>query len=413
MTSRLRKYLDERANIWSKMTEIMARSTDDSPLSAEDRQAYDQHEARLDELTDLIEREQRHMDNERALAGHEVGSEEDRAGGQDSDAVRYERAFGAFLRRGIGGVLPEDRAVFEAGFSQDSELRAQSAGTTTTGGYAVPQGFWAKVTETLKAYGGILTVANILNTESGNPIVWPTVDDTGNVGAILAENTQVTGQDITFGQNTLGAYMYTSKLILASIQFLQDAGIDAEGFIARKIGQRLGRALAGHLATGSGTGQPQGLTQFATGKTGANGQTTSVILDDLIDLEHSIDVAYRQSGTCYFVMADSSVKVVRKLKDTTGRPLWEPSIQVGRPSTLNGYGVIVDNGMPAMAASAKSIAFGDIASGLVVRQVAGGTVMRLAERYADYLQVGFLGFGRFDARVDDSAAVRLYVNSAS
>ena len=138
-----------------------------------------------------------------------------------------------------------------------------------------------------------------------------------------------------------------------------------------------------------------------------------MIFDDLIDLEHSVDPAYRQSGKCFWVMADSSVKVVRKLKDSQNRPLWEPSLQVGQPSTLNGYGVVVDNGMPAMAANAKSIAFGDIASGLVVRQVAGGQVLRLAERYADYLQVGFLGFGRFDSTIDDSAAVRLYANSAT
>lgn len=414
MTARLRRLIEERANVWSQMTEVMARASEHDALSAEDRATYDAAEVRLDELTSEIEREERHIRNERALAesspatGPEGGDRTER-----SDDERYERAFEQFIRRGLPGVDPEDRGLLEARFSDVQESRAQSSGTTTTGGYSVPQGFWAKVTDTLKAYGGILTVANVLTTDSGNTIPWPTVDDTGNAGAILAENTQVTGQDITFGQNSLGAYTYTSKLILASIQFLQDTGIDAESFLAKKIGQRIGRALSAHLAAGTGTGQPQGLTAFTTGKTGLVGQTTSIILDDLIDLEYSVDVAYRQAGTCSWVMADSSAKVVRKIKDTTGRPLWEPSLQAGAPSTLNGYALIVDNGMPAMAANAKSVAFGDINSGLVVRQVSGGQLLRLTERYADYLQVGFLGFGRYDARIDDAAAVRLYANSAT
>lgn len=413
MTARLRKLLDERATVWASMSDFMTRTEGDfSGAPAEEREAYDKAEKRYDELTGEIEREERHIKREADMAERSGAAGPDAGGSRTEDVeARYARAFGAYIRRGVGAVSAEDRDLFQSRF--ELEERAQSSGTANTGGYSVPQGFWAKVTDTMKAYGGILTVANILDTDSGNTIPWPTVDDTSNVGAILAENTQVTSQDITFAQNSLGAYTYTSKLILASIQFLQDTGIDAESFLATKIGQRIGRALAAHLATGTGTGQPQGVTNFATGKTGLVGQTTSVILDDLIDLEYSVDVAYRQSGTCYWVMADSSVKVVRKLKDTTGRPLWEPSLQQGAPSTLNGYGVIVDNGMPAMAANAKSIAFGDLRSGLVVRRVSGGTVLRLAERYADYLQVGFLGFGRYDARIDDAAAVRLYANSAT
>ena len=402
-----------RANVWATMQDIQSRSESEGrrPMSAEERASWDAAEADLTNLSETIERIERSARLAAASAAHEV---EDRGAAPDSDEVRYERAFGQWLRRGLGSVAAEDRDFFQSRF--DAELRAQSAGTGNTGGYSVPQGFWAKVTETMKAYGGILASATVLTTDSGNSIPWPTVDDTGNVGAILSENTQIAGQDVTYGQNTLGAYTYTSKLILASIQFLQDTGTDAEGFVARTVGTRIGRAVAAHLATGTGTGQPKGIAGsagFATGKTGTTGQTTSVILDDLIDLEHSVDAAYRQSGNCKWVLADSSLKVIRKLKDSQGRPLWEPSVQLGAPSTLNGYPVVVDNGMPTMAANAKSIAFGDLGAGLVVRQVNGGQLMRLTERYADYLQVGFFGFARVDATIDDAAAVRLYVNSAT
>ena len=407
--------LARRANVWSTMQEITDRAEGEGrAMTAEERASWDAAEADLTNLSETVERLERSARLAAVGAVTETGDAEDR-GEQSDDETRYRRAFGAFIRRGLSGIPAEDRDFFQDRF-ETLDTRAQSSGTTTTGGYAVPQGFWSTVTETMKAYGGILAAAQVLTTDSGNQMPWPTVDDTSNVGAILAENTQITAQDITFGQNNLGAYTYTSKLILASLQFLQDTAIDAEAFIARQVGIRLGRALAAHLATGTGTGQPKGIAGsagFATGKTGANGQTTSVIFDDLVDLIHSVDPAYRQTGTCKWVLADSSLKVIRKLKDGQNRPLWEPSVQAGQPDTLLGYGLVVDNGMPTMAASAKSIAFGDIFSGLVVRQVSGGQLMRLTERYADYLQVGFFGFGRYDATINDAAAMRLYVNSAT
>lgn len=412
----LRELLARRAAVWAQMQEIQSRSeAEKRPMSAEERASWDAAEAELTELSESIERLERSARLEAAATvadEHAADGGEDRGASGEDETAAYERAFGEYIRRGLSGLTVEQRQLMQARF----ESRAQSSGTGNTGGYSVPQGFWNKVTETMKAYGGLLSVCNVLETDSGNDIPWPSVDDTSNVGAILSENTQIAGQDITFGTNTLKAYTYTSKLILASWQFLQDTAIDAEAFIGRQVGIRIGRAFAAHLATGTNSSQPQGVagsSGFATGKTGANGQTTSVIYDDLIDLIHSIDPAYRQSGTCSWVMADSSLKVIRKLKDGQNRPLWEPSLQVGQRDNLLGYNVVVDNGMPAMGVSAKSIAFGDFNAGVVVRQVRGGQLIRLEERYADYLQTGFFGFARLDAKIDDAAAVRLYVNSAT
>jgi HK97 family phage major capsid protein len=112
-------------------------------------------------------------------------------------------------------------------------------------------------------------------------------------------------------------------------------------------------------------------------------------------------------------MNDASLKAVRKLKDSQGRPLWEPSLQSGMPDMLLGYPVTVDQGVAVMAANAKSIGFGDVQQAFIVRQVSGGQVLRLAERFADALQVGYLGFLRLDAKPNDSAAFRTYQNSAS
>lgn len=416
--------LARRATAWAAMQEIKSRAEQDKrTMTAEEREAWDRADSEIRDLSETIrrlEQSARMQALDAVTAGAPgapaAGAAEGREGEVGDDNARYSRAFGQYLRRGLGGVPADDRDFFQARFETPDELRALSSVTGSAGGYTVPEGFWAKITETMKAFGGLLGVANVLDTATGAALPWPGSDDTSNSGAILSEGSAAAEQDIAFTTHSLGAYTYTSKIVRVPLQLLQDSGVDIEGFVARRLGIRLGRALAAHLATGTGTSQPAGITGaagFSTGKTGAAGQVSSVIYDDLIDLIHSVDAAYRQGGNCRFALADATLAVLRKLKDSQGRPLWEPSLQVGEADQLLGYPVTVDNGIPTPAASAKSIAFGDFQSGYVVRRVAGGQLMRLSERYAEYLQVAFLAFGRFDAVVDDSAAVKLYAHPAS
>lgn len=405
-----RAKLARRAQVWAQMQEIQARS---NLVEAEDRRQWDELEGELTNLSEAIEREERSAKYQAIDAVDDLGApqSEDR---DDAAVDAYATAFRAYLERGMGSLGVEQRELLMSSLVElPAEIRAQAAGTAALGGYAVPQGFWNKVTETMKAYGGLLGIANVLPTDSGNTIPWPTVDDTANEGYLVSENAAMAdAPDIAYAQNSLGAYMFSSRPIRASIQFLQDTATDSEAFIARLAGVRIGRALSGYLATGTGTSQPKGVTSFAVGKQGAVGQTASITYDDALDVVHSVNPAYR-GARCRWAMADSSLKVFRKLKDSTGRPLWEPSLQLGQPDTLLGYAVTIDDKMPAMAASAKSIAFGDFESGLVVRAVNGGGLIRLEERYADSLQVGFIAFGRYDSTIDDAAAVRLYQNSAT
>ncbi|PAK25793.1 phage major capsid protein [Streptomyces sp. alain-838] len=415
MTALLTRALEKRANLWSQMQEIQARAESENrdALTAEERESWDRMEADLTATSQDIERMERsaRMDavqRDQAIVttgGNAEGGENREA---DQDAA-YRDAFGRFLRRGMSVLSNDQRELMLA---NHSEIRAQATSPGSAGGYFIPTDTLNKITETLKVYGGLLSEVNVITTASGNPLNWPTNDDTANVGAILGENQPVTEQDLVLGQKDLGAYTYTSKMIRASLALLQDSAFDTEGFIARKLGERIGRAIAAHLATGTGTNQPEGLFTNATaGVTGAAGQVTSVTYDDLVDLQHSVDPAYR--STAKWATSDSGLKMVRKLKDEQGRPLWEPSVQSGVPSTLLGAPVVIDNGIPVPAASAASIGFGDLRASYVARQVAGGQMMRLEERYADYLQVGFLGFLRFDGVPDDGAAFRTYEHPAA
>lgn len=345
----------------------------------------------------------------------------DDADDERSETVAYARAYGEFLRHGPNGIDTEARQLLQRGFVTPKELRAQGVGTASAGGYTVPEGFRAKIIERLKAWGSVESVAEVITTETGNPLPWPTNDDTANVGAILAENTAVAEQDVVLGTDLLGAYTYTSRLIRVSLQLLQDTAFDLEGWLSKKFAERLGRATNAHFTTGTGSSQPQGVvTGSSVGKVGATGQTLTVTYNDLVDLLYSVDSAYRQAGSdrVGFMAHDLSIGSFRKIRDDSGgaglgRPIWEPSIQVGQPDSLLGHPILANNDMPVMAASAKSILFGDYETAYIVRRVLGIQSLRLEERYAEFLQVGFLAFLRTDGKVQDANAVKHYQNSAS
>ena len=184
---------------------------------------------------------------------------------------------------------------------------------------------------------------------------------------------------------------------------------DFEGFLARKLGERLARIYNRHATTGTGSAQPDGIVTSATvGVTGSGSLATTggVSYDNLVDLVESIDDAYL-AGEQRWMMHQSVRKAVRKLKDSQNRPLWEPSVQAGQPDTLLGYPISINNHMAAVAQNAKSLGFGNIREAYVVRIVRANELVRLNERYADYLQTGFFGFGRMDATMQNSAAFKV------
>jgi HK97 family phage major capsid protein len=401
---------EQRANVWSQMTEVMDRS-DGGQLSVDDAQTYDRLEAEYDKLDADIERAERHEARAHVDRSGVVASPGDTPD-EDPDA-RYTQAFGNFLRRGITDLADDDRILMRKRYSEFQN--AAGVGTGAAGGYLVPPEFRDKIIEAAKQFGPMLQVAEVVTTGSGANLPWPTNDDTGNVGAILGENTQITEQDVVLGTASLDAYMYTSKLVRVSYQLLQDRP-DFDTWLARKLGERIGRIWNQHFTTGTGTSQPDGIvTSASVGVTGTGSFATTggVSYDNLIDLEESLDPAYGSGEGLAFMMHQTARKAVRKLKDTTGRYLWEPSLQVGRPASLDGYDVLINNDMPTLAASSKSILFGNFREAYVIRKVQDVQTARLSERYADYLQVGFFAFARADGTLQNSAAVRVLQTTAT
>ena len=395
---------DERANVWSQMTEIIDRND----WSGDNRQTYDNLEARFDELDGDISRAERfeahRVDNARVDRRGVVPVEDDPEANDPADE-RYLNAFQTYVQRGMAELDRDDRAALQAGMSKDIR-NAAGVGTGSAGGYLVPQGFRQQIVERMKAYGAVQQVAQVLQTKTGAALPWPTNDDTGNVGALLAENTQATEQDITLGTAQLGAYKYTSKIVRVSLEFLQDVDwLDAEGFLQRKFAERLGRIHNQHFTTGTGSSQPQGIVTGATSGVTAAG-AAAITADELIDLQHSVDPAYRNERS-RFMLNDTTLKSLRKLKAAgTGEYLFQVSTSGDMPNLLAGSPYVVNQDMASPATGVKSVLYGDFEAGYVVRLVKAFELIRLNERYADYGQVGFIAFDRADGLVQDANAYK-------
>lgn len=307
--------------------------------------------------------------------------------------------FDAFMRRGVNVLTAEHRQLLERLYVGDELRAAQSIGTANLGGYTVPTDFASTIDVALKAFSGIRSAATVIPTGDGRSLPWPTVNDTTISGAIIAENAADAEQEVTFGQLTFGAYTYTSKLVKVSIELMQDTAIDLGALLGRLLGERLGRGTAAHYATGTGSGQPQGLvTGAASGKVAAS--ATAFTYDEMLDLKHSVDVAYRLNAR--WAMNDAILKAVKKLKDSTGLPLWQPNIGAAVPATIDGDGYVIDNGLAsALTTGQKIMLYGDL-SKYHIRDVLGYQLVIMRELYAANRQVGFNMFMRTDAKLVDA-----------
>ncbi len=387
----------------------------DQRMSSDDANALDTVLNEIEAIDTEISRENRLIQ----IAGDEHAEHEaamnaaTREGGGKSDEAA---ALRAMLTGGLSALTQEQRAAMAA--RQNPDIRAAMSTTTgSEGGYTVATEYSRALIEALKAGGSVRSVASTIQTSTGAQMLFPTTDATSEEGEIVGQNASVTALDTTFGQASLDVYKYSSKSIALPFELLQDSMFDIEAYIKRLLALRLGRIQDKHHVIGTGTGQPHGVvTKSTLGKTGTTGQTTSVIYDDLVDLEHSVDPAYRNGAR--YMMNDSTLKALRKIKDTQNRPIFVPGYEQGNPGgapdRLLGREIVINQYMPVMAASAKSILFGDF-SKYLVRDVMDVTLFRMTDSaFTLKGQVGFVAFCRSGANmVDNGQAIRHYANSAT
>ncbi|WBO23938.1 phage major capsid protein [Sphingomonas abietis] len=335
---------------------------------------------------------------------------------QREHASKYRNAFRSFLIHGERGISQDESLILRTGRPQAAQSGQQGNGAA--GGYLVPTGFGAELIEALKSFGGMRDVANVIQTAGGNPFPYPTVDETGQEGEIVAESTPATSQDITFGTIQIGAFKFSSKIFTVPIELLMDQGpgMDVEAYIRKAAATRIARAQNRYFTVGTGTAQPRGIvTAAAAGKVGAAGQTTTVLPDDIIDLIHSVDPAYRGMPNVGFMFHDTTLRALKKIKDNQNRPLWLPGdYSKKEPDTFNAYPYTINQHMPVMAANAKSMIFGDMHE-YMIRDILEVTLFRFDDSaFMSKGQIGFLAWARADGNLMTAGApVAYYQNSAT
>lgn len=376
----------------------------DQPIYDAGMAELDQIDASIRRITDLNEKVAKDA------LDQSVADRAEKLGVDNRDAGL--KVYAKWLRGGDKALNDQDWAVVR---------NTMSTTTSSEGGYTVATEVANSVLDALKAYGGMRAVANVIQTSMGNPMSFPTSDGTAEVGEIVAENVSASDADASFGTKSLPVYKYSSKVVTVPFELLQDSNVDIEAFVRNRLVTRLGRITNTHFTTGTGSSQPTGVIIGATtGVTAANStsQVTAITYASLVDLQHSVDPAYRQLGNCRFMMNDASVKIIRKIVDGSSRPIFVPGYESGvpggAPDRLLGDPIQVNQDVATMAASAKSIAYGDF-SFYYIRDVMAIEMFRFTDSaFTKKGQVGFLAWMRSGGNlIDVGGAVKLFVNAAS
>lgn len=408
MSDLIKGLRERRANVWEQAKTVADRAAEDSrDFSGEEQQTWDSLNAELDRLDQRIkssiEGEQRAADTEAAYTKLEGRPRVD--GGSE----RSEEGFAAELRSFMAGKSGHSFEVNPGPVN----FRALSKLTAAAGANTVPTSFYDRLIAHMIEVTSILQAgATVLQTGGGESIQVPKTT-AHSTAAIVTEGAAIAASDPTFGQITLGAYKY-GLLIQVSRELIADTGADLEGYLSMQAGRALGNAFGAHAITGTGTGQPRGIVLDATvGVTGGTGVVGVPTADNLIDLYYSVIPPYRNSQSAAWIIKDSSVGALRKIKDTTGQYIWSPGLTSNSTDTLLGKTVITDPGVAGTGLNAKSVIFGDI-SQYFVRMVNGIRFERSDDYAFNTDLVTFRALLRADgALVDLTGAVKSFVGGAS
>lgn len=397
-----------------------ARNILDENTGEFDQKRIDEIYAEIERIDAKVKAEQQQLDLEARLQSEahdpDTPGAPQGSGGQPEarpgDEVRA-MVFDAYMRGGESAVnrLPENVLADY----QRQVQNAQSTGVDSEGGYLVPTTFSGVMLAAMAAYGGVRQVATVQQTASGEPIQWPTVDETAVTGEWLAENAPAADDDVAFGTVSIGAHLASSKGVAIPFALMQDAGIgNLEGMLNGLLSARLSRLTNAAYTVGDGVGKPTGIVNGAgLGHTTAAGLVDSFTYDDFIELEHSVDPVYRRDGSWMF--HDTALKVVKKMKDADGRPLWVPGVSSEAPAEILNYGYTVNQDMAEPAASADSMLFGDM-SKYLIRDVMNVTLFRFTDSvYTRRGQVGFLAMLRTDGKTiaANNAAIKKMRHAAA
>ena len=396
---------EKRAKAWEAAKAFLdSHRKENGVLSAEDDAAYTKMEQEITDLGKEIARLERQeaLDAElnrpvnRPLTGKPGGRAdaddgEDKTGRASDD---YRKNFWNAMR---------SKAPMPA------VTNALQVGTDSEGGYLVPDEYERTLVEALEEENIFRQMAKVIKTSSGDRKI-PVVASKGTASWIDEEGAYPESDD-SFGQVSIGAYKL-GTMIKVSEELINDSVFDLQSYISREFARRIGAKEEEAFFTGDGKGKPLGVLAATGGaETGVTAASaTAVTADELMDLYYSLKSPYRKKSV--WVLNDSTIKAIRKLKDNNGQYLWQPSLTAGAPDMILGRPIKTSAYMPAIAAGAKTIAFGDF-SYYWIADRQGRSFKRLNELFAATGQVGFLASQRVDGKMILAEAVKVLVQKAA
>ena len=392
---------EKRAKAWEAAKAFLdSHRNDKGVLSAEDDAAYTRMEQEITDLGKEISRMERrealdaqlNLPVNQPLTGKPLNGRETAKTGRATD--EYRQNFWNMMR----SKTPMPQVV-----------NALQIGTDSEGGYLVPDEYERTLVEALEEENVFRQLAKVIRTSSGDRKI-PVVATKGTASWIDEEGAYLESDD-AFGQVSIGAYK-VGTMIKVSEELLNDSVFDLEAYISREFARRIGAKEEESFFTGDGSGKPLGVLAATGGaETGVTAASaTAITADELIDLFYSLKAPYRRNAV--WVLNDSTIKAIRKLKDNQGQYLWQPSLTAGAPDLLLGKPVRTSAYMPAIAADAKTVAFGDF-SYYWIADRQGRSFKRLNELYAATGQVGFLASQRVDGKLVLPEAIKVLAQKSA
>ena len=385
----------QRTKVWEQAKAFLdSHRNENGILSAEDTETYERMEKEIVDLGKEIDRQERlnalelemNAPTSEPLTGKPDNAKTETKTGRAT--YEYKKNFWNAMR---------------SKYPNTAVVNALQVGTDTEGGFLVPDEFERTLIQALEEENVFRRIATVIHSNSGDKKI-PVVASKGSAAWVDEEGTYGESDD-TFGQISLSAYKL-GTLIKVSEELLNDSAFDLETYISSEFGRRLGSKEEEAFFTGDGSGKPTGILAASggaeVGKTTAS--ATAITADEVIDLYYSLRVPYRKKAV--WLMNDTTVSALRKLKDNQGQYLWEPSLVAGTPNKILGCEVITSPFMPTIASGAKSIAFGDF-SYFWVADRQGRTFKRLNELFSTTGQIGFLGNQRVDGKLILPEAIKV------
>lgn len=395
--------MNKRSKAWDAAKNFAeSHKNDKGVLSDEDYATYQNLEKEIDNMSREISRMQREAAMEEELnkpvntpitaKPMNGGKETEEKTGRKSE--NYKKNFWNVMRSKVPNA---------------AIMNALQVGVDSEGGYLVPDEFEDTLVEALKEENIFRKLAHVIQTSSGERKI-PVVTSKGSANWIDEEGPYEDSDD-SFGQVTIGSFKLGTT-IKVSEELINDSVFPLEAYISKEFARRIGAREEEAFFTGDGNGKPLG---FLAAKGGAEvgvtaASATAITADEIIDLFYSLKTPYRKNAS--WILNDATVKAVRKLKDSTGQYLWQPSLTEGTPDKLLGRPVYTSAYMPTAAAGAKTIAFGDFKYYWIADRQ-GRCFRRLNELYATTGQVGFLGSQRVDGKLVLPEAVKVLVQKGA